>query len=133
MVVARLKAAAGVVALVNGRIYDAVPRTSVGSIDPAQKFPFIAWEQHDEITEDADELPGASLRFVLGVWSRAVGFPEVLKVADAVKQALHDDDTLSLSTNALANLQHIQTQAIRDPDGQTSHGVLIFEAFVEVK
>jgi hypothetical protein len=66
----------------------------------------------------------------LDAWSRAVGFPEVKRVADAVRAALHDYE-LPLSDNALVSLLHRQTRVLRDPDGLTNHAVVEIVALVE--
>jgi hypothetical protein len=65
-------------------------------------------------------------------WSRAVGFPEVKKIADAVRAALHDKEALMpLTSNGMAYFEHRNTRFVRDPDGLTSHAILSFEAGVQ--
>lgn len=128
-IVVRLKATAAVTAIASTRIFDHVPRASSGEISAT--FPFVGIASMSGLTEDADCYPGTAITIDLDCWSRAVGFPQVHDLAEAVKQALHDDDTLTLSVNALANFQHHEARFFRDPDGETSHAVLTFEAFVE--
>lgn len=128
-VVKRLKETAGVTALVGPRVYDHVPRGPHDQI--TADFPFVALSTFDSITEDADCFPSEAISFDIDCWSRGVGQVEVQKIAEAVKAALHDQDTISLTNNALALLQHRQTRVFRDPDGITSHAVLTFEAVVE--
>jgi len=128
-IVGRLKATGAVTAIVDDRVYDHVPRASTGEV--SAKFPFVGISSFSGLTEDADCIPGMDIAIDVDCWSQKLGFPEVHDLSEAVKQALHDDDTLTLSNNALANFQHRETRAFRDPDGVTSHAVLTFSAFVE--
>jgi hypothetical protein len=130
-IVARLKANGAVSAIVGARVYDRVPRGTDGNISAT--MPFVGITSFDELTEDADCVPGSSISLNLDCWSDKPGFPEVHALTEAVKQALHDDDTITLTTNALVYLTHIQTRTLRDPDGLTSHGIVTFEAAVEIK
>jgi hypothetical protein len=128
-VVKRLKQTAGVTALVGSRVYDHIPRGAGGAITAT--FPFVAWASVDSLTEDADCFPSEEITFDIDCWSQQPGAAEVQKIAAAVKAALHDNDSITLTTNKLALLQHRQTRVFRDPDGITSHAVLTFEAVVE--
>ena len=121
-VVQRLKADALVTSLVNGRIYDSIPQNAM--------FPYVSYGPGTFVRDDADCLNGFQAFVQLDVWSRAVGNPEALKIADAVERALHDVD-LALATNALVFFNHIQSDPARDPDGLTTHVVMRFEGFVE--
>jgi Protein of unknown function (DUF3168) len=118
----RLKADAAVTALVNGRIYDAVPQGAA--------FPYVSFGPCDATADDAECIDGLDIFQQIDCWSRGVGYPEVKKIADAVRSCL-DDAPLPLPTNGLVFLEHRQTQTRRDPDGLTSHGILSFEASIE--
>lgn len=128
-IVLRLKAASAVTALVGTRIFDDVPRAPDGEI--TAKFPFVSIASTDEITEEADCIDGSEISIDLDCWSRGVGFPEVMKIADAVRRALHNHD-FNLAANAAVYFRHRQTRTLRDPDGLTSHAILTFEAFIEL-
>jgi hypothetical protein len=123
-VVARLKADPAVTALVNGRIYDSVPSNAA--------FPYISIGPVDSVADDADCITGLIVAQQIDCWSRAVGYPEVKKIADAVRASLHDQESaLPLATNALTFFEHRNTRITRDPDGLTSHGILGFEAGIQ--
>ena len=128
-IVAALKNAAAVTSIAGERIYDHVPRGATGEI--TARFPFVAIASSDELTTPADCIDQVDVAIDIDCWSRAVGFPEVRRLADAVRRALHDVD-LALSDNALVLFQHRQTRTFRDADGLTSHAVLSFEAALEV-
>lgn len=120
-IIAALKASPGVSAMVGARVYDSVP----DRVD----FPYISLGPTDETSDDADCIDGFEMSLQIDCWSRAVGFPEVRKVADAVRQALKPD--MTLTDNALVYLNHLVTRTFRDPDGLTSHAAMTFEAFAE--
>jgi len=121
-IVAALKADPGVTALIAGRVYDSVPSNAV--------FPYVSYGPSDSTSDDAECLTAFSIFVQLDAWSRGVGFPEVKKIADAVRRALHDAP-LVLPTNAMVYVRHEQTRTSRDPDGLTSHAAMSFESVVE--
>lgn len=121
--VKRLKEDAALSALISGRVYDSVPA------DPV--FPYVSLGTGDETEDDADCIEALDISLQIDCWSRAVGFPEVRKISDAVRRSLHDAD-LTLATNAIVSFVHRQTRVFRDPDGLTSHAAMTFDAFVEI-
>lgn len=120
-IVTRLKATAGVTALVGARVYDAIPAGAF--------FPYISIGPTDEVSDDTNCTDGFEITIQIDCWSRKTGFPEVRQLADAVRAALKAE--LSLTDNALVYFQHLTTRTFRDPDGLTSHAALTFEAFAE--
>jgi hypothetical protein len=128
-IVPRLKQTAAVTAICGSRVYDHVPRGANGNISAT--MPFVGIASSDALTDDADCIRGSSVAINIDCWSDKPGFAEVQKLAEAVKQALHDDETLTLGDNALLYLTHNQTRFIRETDGIVSHAVLTFDAFIE--
>lgn len=118
-IVRALKADPGLVALVNGRVYDQPPAT-LG-------FPYINIGEAQTLRRDATCIDGGDVYLTLHAWSRDVGFPEVRRVAEAMVDALHLAD-LTLTTNRFISLMHRQTRVFRDADGLTSHAVIDFVA-----
>lgn len=121
-IVARLKADAAVTALIGARVYDSVPANAT--------FPYVSIGPVDSVEADAECITGLEVAQQIDCWSRANGFPEVKKIVDAVRAALHRYD-LPLGTNALVFFEHRSSRITRDPDGITSHGIVGFEAAVE--
>jgi len=121
-IVARLKASAPVSALIGDRVFDAVPENA--------PFPYVSMGPSDELSEDTDCTTGFDITLQIDCWSRAVGFPEVKELSDAVRQALLGFEP-ALVSNALVYFQHRQTRIFRDPDGLSSHAAMTFEAFAE--
>lgn len=127
-VVAAIKADFGVANIVGARVFDHVPRSLTG--DVSATFPFVGWASDDAQTEDIDCIDGQTVSFDIDCWSRQPGFPEVRRLSDAVRAALHNAE-LALADNAIVSIRHDQTRTFRDPDGLTSHAVLTFEAILE--
>ncbi|MCB1394387.1 DUF3168 domain-containing protein [Nitrobacter sp.] len=121
-IVARLKTFADLAGLVADRIYDRVPT--------APAFPYVSLGPAQSVSDDADCITGFEITLQIDAWSRAVGFPEVKRVAEAVRAALHQHE-LPLADNALVSLEHRQTRDFRDPDGLTNHAAIEFVALVE--
>jgi Protein of unknown function (DUF3168) len=121
-IVERLKADPTVTALINGRVYDSVPQ--------AAGYPFVSLGPCQTINTSADCIVGYEIFQQVDAWSRAVGYPEVKRIEDAVRFAL-DDAPLALATNGLVFIQFDDGNTSRDPDGLTSHSAMSFRASVE--
>lgn len=127
-IVPRLKAHAALAAIVGGRVYDHVPRSSAGEV--TGQFPFVALGHWAEAPDDADCIEGAEIFGRVECWSRGVGKPEALRMAEAVRAALHNAE-IDLTANALVDLEWVRTDTIRDPDGLTHFAVVEIRALVE--
>ncbi len=121
-VVKRLKAFGALSAIIGTRVYDNPPTS------PA--FPYVSWGPDQSISEDADCITGFEVSIQIDAWSRGVGLPEVKRIAEEVRAALHNYD-LPLADNALVSIEHRNTRTLRDPDGLTNHAVIEFVALVE--
>lgn len=121
-IVARLKAYDALELLIAQRVYDFVPT------EP--EFPYVSLGPDQVVSDDADCITGFEITLQIDAWSRAVGSPEVKRVAEAVRAALHQYE-LPLTDNALVSLEHRQTRLFRDPDGLTSHAAIEIVALVE--
>lgn len=120
--VARLKADATLGALIGSRVYDQPPDGAT--------FPYFTIGEAQFLRDDATCVSGGRIYLTMHAWSRAVGFPEVKRIADAVVESVHLAP-ITLPTNHLISIMHRQTDAFRDPDGLTSHAVIKFVANVE--
>lgn len=129
-IVARLKADSSVTALVGARVYETVPPEEERHARTGAAFPYVSMGPADELSDDAECINGFEIALQVDVWSRAVGSPEAKTIADAIRTSLRDYD-FPLVSNALVLFQHQQTRFLRDPDGLTTHGIIIFEAFIE--
>lgn len=122
-IVAALSADAGVLATLGGaRIYDDTPQPAI--------FPYVTIGQTTARSADGDLSPADEHVVTLHVWSRARGRREALGVNDAIRSALHDQP-LTLTDHTLVNLRHEFSEARRERDGDTIHGIARFRAVTE--
>lgn len=124
LVVGLLTADAAVVGLLKARVFDRVPEKSL--------FPYVSIGPSGYVDDDAECITGGEHTLQLDIWSRSpAGFLECKQVADAVKQALHLNETGALESHALGELRVLSVRFERDPDGLTSHGIVTLQALIE--
>lgn len=104
------------------RIYDHVPRGSV--------FPYVTFGQSSERDWSTGSEEGCEHVLTLHVWSQAAGRKQAEEIMAAMRNALHDK-TLALTGYRLVNLRHEFSDARRDPDGETIHGIVRLRAVTE--
>lgn len=119
---ARLVADIDVSAIIDARVFDRVPVDAI--------FPYVHLGEAQEITEDVTCVSAQAIYLTLHGWSREVGYPEVKRLAAAVRGALHLAPIV-LETWRLVSINHRDTRVFRDQDGLSSHAVIEFAAFVE--
>lgn len=121
-IVSCLRSYTALTALVGDKVYDLAP--------PEATEPYVVLGYFDVHRDDVACKRSYRIYATLHAWSSYAGFSEVKQIADATVRALHDQ-SLSLATNRLISLEHLQTRTLRDPDGITSHAVIEFVAFTE--
>jgi len=104
------------------KIYDDVPRDT--------DFPYVTFGQSVERDWSTGTEEGCEHLVSLHVWSRFNGRREVLEISAVIQASLHDQ-TLNLSGNRLVNIRHDFSDARRDGDGETYHGIVRFRAVTE--
>jgi hypothetical protein len=104
------------------RVYDDVPQ---GAALPYLTLGQSTLRDWSTGTDDAEEHT-----LTLHVWSRAGGRREMHEVMDVLRVALHDQP-LALAGHRLVNIRHEISEARRDPDGETYHGIVRFRAVTE--
>jgi hypothetical protein len=104
------------------RVFDAPPRDA--------DFPYCVIGD-DQASDWSMATEAGSEHIVpVHVWSRANGHREAKLIAGAVKDAL-DGAELAVAGQALIDLRWLDTNAVRDPDGETIRAVLRFRAVLE--
>lgn len=112
-----------VLALLGGaRIYDDVPQGT--------DFPYLTIGQSTVRDWSTGSEEGDEHTLTLHVWSRESGRKETHALMGALREALHDR-SLTLSGHRLINLRHEFSDARREPDGDTYHGVVRYRAVTE--
>ncbi|WP_347311368.1 DUF3168 domain-containing protein [Defluviimonas sp. SAOS-178_SWC] len=123
MIVARLKADAGVSAIIGQKVYDRPPATVAA--------PYVSIGPSDYVPDDAECVDGRVETMQIDCWSEAQdGKREAKAIADAAKKALHRYAG-SIDPGALVSIEVVQVRVLDDPDGITTHGIVIVEAIVE--
>jgi Protein of unknown function (DUF3168) len=122
-VFARLASDAPLLALLGSpRIYDDVPQGA--------DFPYLTFGHGLARDWGTGSEDGNEHILTLHVWSQAKGKKEAHEIMGALRTALHDQP-LTLSGHRLINLRHEQSEARRDPDGETYRGIARFRAVTE--
>ncbi len=127
--VARFKNSARLSTLVQGRIYDRVPRDKTTGEVKAE-FPFISLGQDSEIPLDADCVRATDFILPIDVWSRGIGYTEAKRIARAIEDELYDTE-LPLADNAFVALEYQGRELMRDPDGLTSRAAMRYAVAVD--
>ncbi len=90
---------------------------------PDAEFPFVQIGESQVLENDTEDCGDGSEVFTrTHVWSRDIGLVEVKKIAAEVRRVLKTAPPLSGFNVSV--VQYVQTQFLRDPDGQTQHAVV---------
>lgn len=120
---AALSSDAAVRELLGGaQVFDDVPQ--------ATRYPYVTIGQSTERDWSTGDDDGSEHLLTLHVWSRKAGRQEVRAIMEAVRQALHDR-ALATPGHRLVNLRHEFSEARRDTDGETYHGIVRYRAVTE--
>jgi len=120
---ATLAADAPLLALLGGpRVYDDVP--------PGTAYPYVTIGESVVRDWSTGSDEGAEHILTLHVWSRAAGRRQTHEIMSAVRDVLHEA-ALTVSGHNLVNLRHEFSDARREPDGETYHGVVRYRAVTE--
>lgn len=106
----------------SSRIYDHVPQRAA--------FPYLTLGQSVVRDWSTATDSGEEHILTLHVWSRADGRRETHEIMGALREALHEP-TLALEGHRLVNLRHELSEARREPDGETYHGIVRLRAVTE--
>jgi chaperonin GroEL (HSP60 family) len=94
------------------------------------KEAYISFGAMDAVPDDADCVAGEEITVQIDVWSRKTGKLNCQAICKAVKDALHLQP-LTLSENAIVEVELILRRIFTDQDGLTTHGALQFRVAVE--
>jgi len=123
-VFAALGADAGVTALIGdpARIYDDAPAGAA--------LPYVAIGEDIETDWSTATEAGSEHALTIHIWSRAGGRKEAKAILAAIRDALHDAAP-ALDDHAVVNLRFQFAHVLREPDGETWHGIARFRAVTE--
>ena len=106
----------------SARIYDDTPQRSA--------FPYLTLGQSTLRDWSTGSEDGDEHLLTVHVWSRADGRHEAHEIMQALRDALHER-ALALDGHRLVNLRHELSEARREPDGETYHGIVRLRAVTE--
>jgi len=105
-----------------GRIFDDPPQRSA--------MPYVTFGQSTVRDWSTGTDGGDEHVLTLHVWSRADGRHQTHEIMRALRSALHERD-LTLDGHRLVNLRHELSEARREADGETYHGIVRLRAVTE--
>ncbi len=121
----KLRSDAELAALLGGaKIYDDAPQRT--------EFPYITFGRSAVRDWATGTESGHEHVLTLHVWSRAAGRKQVHEIIGTIEALLHDQP-LVLNGFRLVNLRHENSDARRDPDGETYHGTVRYRAVTELQ
>ncbi|MFM1815271.1 MAG: hypothetical protein RLZ98_1966 [Pseudomonadota bacterium] len=103
-------------------VYDDVPR--------GLQLPYVTFGRSTVSDWSTASDDGEEHVITLHVWSEGGGRKQALAIMDAMRNALHEAP-LTLSGHRLVNLRHELSEARRDADGETIHGIVRLRARTE--
>ncbi len=103
--------------------YDYVPEDAV--------LPYISYQLIQSDEDDTTTTTGFVTTFALHVWSQAEGSREAHRIMQRLYQLFHLKTDFTLELYRLINLTYTFSEVLRDPDGQTYHGVIRFRAVLD--
>lgn len=121
-IVGKLKADAGVQAVVGQRVYDEVP--------PNPTFPYISIGDNQVLPDKADCIDGTEIFWQLDGWARDQTFPMVKSISKAVVAAL-DDQEITVTGYAVIVCEINTINYLHDPDGITRHAAINFRFLIQ--
>jgi hypothetical protein len=104
------------------RVFDQPPQRSA--------MPYLTFGQSTVRDWSTGSEAGDEHLLTLHVWSRADGRHQTHEIMQALRTALHERG-LTLDGHRLVNLRHELSEARREPDGETYHGIVRLRAVTE--
>lgn len=117
----RLQEDTAVKAIINRRVYDAVPKAAV--------MPYVSFGPWQVDPEIAQEYEGSDNFIQIDGWAAGPQSVEVKRLGKAIRDALVAP--LAVEGNRVIVFQVERTQYLRDPDGITQHAVISIRARTE--
>lgn len=124
LVVATMKGSVDLMTLISG-VYDNVPKDAWGDNNG-----YVSLGAHQKLRDDADCIRTGEHFVTIDAWSRRVGKNHAQAIVDEI-EALFLDSELELTVNALVLTDVERTDVFKDPDGLTTHGVVVVKALIE--
>jgi len=115
-IIARLKADAGVSAIIVDRVYDAVPTGAAK--------PYVSFGPFQVLPEEGDCLEGVAVVIQLDGWAKGPDSVEVKRLGAAIAKSLQWAEMPLDEGQRLVIMSVEALQYMRDPDGITGHAIV---------
>lgn len=122
-IVAALRSALPVKALVSQRVFDAVPSGAAK--------PYITIGPIDVLTDDAAEYEGSDSTIQIDGWSAGPSSVQVKQLGRAIRTALHNQEFTLDGNQRLVSMTVDQIRYFVEPDGITQHVAVSVRALTE--
>jgi hypothetical protein len=109
-------------AIVADRVYDKIPNSPT--------FPYVSLGEFQVLPELGEGTNAVKVSMTLHTWDRFKSSVGTKSVARAIVAALHDQP-IAISNGKVQSCLLDSSRVLPDPDGLTSHGVLIFEVLID--
>lgn len=113
---------------IGANVYDDVPYLPEGM--PGQNFPYVVIGDDTTAPWDTDETLGKEVNITLHIWSRAAGFKETKLIMGNIYDTLNRGSLSKAGYNVVDCLCEF-TETVRDPDGETRHGIMRFKLTIQ--
>lgn len=113
---------------ISAGVYDDVPYLPEGM--PRENFPYVVIGDDTTAAWDTDDTLGKEITITIHIWSRASGFKETKSIMGEVYDILNRLTIVKADYNVVDCLCEF-SQALRDPDGETRHGVTRFRLTIQ--
>lgn len=121
-IITALRANGALPSVVANRVYDDVPTLP--------SFPYVNAGEVQVLGDDTEDCgDGSEVIARIHAWSRKPGFVETKQIAEAIRTTLRALDP-ALTGFTVSVVEFVQTQFLRDPDGQTRHAVVEFRYLI---
>lgn len=113
---------------ISANVYDDVPYLPEGM--PRQNFPYVVIGDDSTVAWDTDDTLGKEITLGLDIWSRTAGFKETKAIMGEIYDILNRGNLSKVGYNVVDCLCEF-SEAMRDPDGETRHGVMRFRLTIQ--
>lgn len=113
---------------ITASVYDDVPYLPEGM--PRNNFPYVVIGDDDTSAWDTDDTLGKEIDLNIDIWSRTAGFKQTKAIMGEIYDILNRGALTKTGYN-IVDCLCTESQALRDPDGITRHGVMVFKLTIQ--
>jgi hypothetical protein len=104
-------------------VYDDVPTPP--------RWPYVAIGEYTAAPDDSHTSTGLEATLTLHIWSRYRGNREVLAILERLRERLHNSRWEAVDATQVVGSRVEFVEILRDPDGETRHGVVRIRTWLQ--